>query len=504
MTNPRNLLIMRRQITGGVTLTTASDVAAALAANPEGTVFTFQAGTYRNPVQAGWQPKNGQKCRGQLGAILKGSKLLTGWTVSGSQWWASAFLPGAYNGHGECLADGADGLCAHRQWVFRDGAPLTRVASAVAATAGKFFTDYAANRVYVGDDPSGHTIEQAWNNWMFTGSGNDVEVSNFVIEQCANDAQHGAIEPTGTAARWYVFRNEVRYNHGGAVHLGGSGGFHRLERNKVHHNGQMGITGNYTGNVVTLNEISTNNVFGFDPGWEGGGTKFGDSLWYDAELSYNYVHDNTGAGLWLDINAGTTTIAYNDVRNHPDSGIQIEISYGQRPDGTGTTLVHHNTLYANDTAADTITGSDIMVAASPNIEVYENDCYGGSKGTIWFFQQARTDSPDPRGEHVIRNVYVHDNRVDMNGVNDGWRGKVGLWTDTGRTDIFGAGFNNRFLGNDYWHSSSGIDWFDWTVGFRTFSQWQSTYGWDTAASGGSLTVGSRTVPGAPSLSTGPI
>lgn len=47
------------------------------------------------------------------------------------------------------------------QMVFRDGNPLIEVGSKAAATSGKFFFDTTNNKLYLGDDPAGHTTEIA-------------------------------------------------------------------------------------------------------------------------------------------------------------------------------------------------------------------------------------------------------------------------------------------------------------------------------------------------------
>ncbi|HEY5986876.1 MAG TPA: hypothetical protein VIV12_10940, partial [Streptosporangiaceae bacterium] len=207
-----------------------------LDANPEGTLFCFAPGIYRPVNQAGYNPKASQRLIGAgLGVILSGAKILAGpWTVSGSQWWASAFLPGAANGGGACKVGT---LCTERQDVFRDGVRLVRVATAGAATAGKFFTDYAANRVYVGDDPNGHLIEQAWANRIVASANSGIVVKNFTIQMAANDVQSGAVEPLGTAGGWTIAYNDVHDNHGGGVGMGdpAAGNGSTFAHNRIHH-----------------------------------------------------------------------------------------------------------------------------------------------------------------------------------------------------------------------------------------------------------------------------
>ena len=60
----------------------------------------------------------------------------------------------------------------------------------------------------------------------------------------------------------------------------------------IHNNGQLGIGG--AGNNIRIegNRIWSNNIYGFDPGWEAGGVKIAESD--GVTFRGNHVHDNKG------------------------------------------------------------------------------------------------------------------------------------------------------------------------------------------------------------------
>jgi hypothetical protein len=474
-----------------VNLTTSSDVQDALDSNPPGTIFLFAPGDYAIPDQDGYVPQDEQQLIGDgLGVNLIGAKTLTGWTQSGSAWWASAFLPAAADGHGFCTADGENGLCTERQDVFFDDARLTRVGTQGAVATGKFWTDYTNNRVYIGDDPTGHTVEQAWNNFAVSGNAVGVRVQNFVIEKFANDSQEGAIHPGDGASGWTIAYNESRYNHGAGIHGGnGLGGRHVLLRNSVHHNGQIGMSSNGLNVQVLYNEIYENRTLDFDVLWEGGGTKFGYSDYL--HLRGNYVHDNHGPGLWTDISNGYSLVEDNYVRDNDGYGIFHEISY--------QAVIRNNTSVDNADGTNNTSfyeGGQIVVSASPDVEVYGNVVRG--REGIGGLQQARTDHPDLRGAHEVWNLNIHDNQIELTAGTDEVIAGIVCDDATQKPAVWDSR-NNTFTDNAYFAPTSSGQYWDWADAVITFTAWQAE-GMDT---GGSITVGTLSIPSPPSLVVGP-
>jgi parallel beta-helix repeat protein len=106
----------------------------------------------------------------------------------------------------------------------------------------------------------------------------------------------------------------------------------------VHRNRRLNIAGSGNNTTVASNEISFgNHLNAFDTNFEAGGTKFTytDGL----VLRGNYVHDNVGVGLHLDLNNINTIIEGNLVDPNGSDGIVVEISY--------KTAIFNNTVTGN-------------------------------------------------------------------------------------------------------------------------------------------------------------
>ena len=114
----------------------------------------------------------------------------------------------------------------------------------------------------------------------------------------------------------------MRLNSGAGISVGTGT---RVRNCDVHHNGQIGIGGNGNDIRIEGNRIWSNNIYGFDPGWEAGGVKIAESD--GVTFRGNHVHDNNGPGLWCDIDCRNVVYEDNLVENNQDIGIFHEISF---------------------------------------------------------------------------------------------------------------------------------------------------------------------------------
>ena len=261
--------------------------------NPKGTTFLIKKGMHRLQSVT---PKNGDSFIGETGAILSGAKIINSFERQGQYWVAKYSVP-QVKAPGKCLPQYP--ACTLPEDLFIDSLPLRRVMDQADLVSGRWYLDYAAGNVYLFDSPKGHTVELSVTRHAFYGSASDVTIRGLIIEKYATPAQSGAIhamtDPGPLSHNWIVENNEIRLNHGGGIRSGH--GTHILN-NKIHHNGQIGITGAGTGILVDGNEIDHNNYAGFAYGWEAGGAKF--SFTNNLVVRKNFVHDNQGPGLWTD------------------------------------------------------------------------------------------------------------------------------------------------------------------------------------------------------------
>ena len=306
-----------------------SDVPALVSRAPEGATFWFEPGVHRLASEI--IPKTNQKFYGAEGAIVSGAKLLQNFTQE-----AGKYVIGGQTQQGERRATdaGDDGFmrAGYPDAVYLDNKPLKPVDALSKVTAGTFFFDYNTDKIYLADNPAGHTVEAAVARHAFAGTAANVTVANLVIEKFASPAQLSAIQG---GKGWVVQNNEVRLNYGTGIAVEDNS---KMVGNYVHDNGQMGLDAGGANVLVENNEIARNGFWsGIDPFWEGGGTKFAETT--NLIVRGNYSHDNNGFGLWTDINNYNTLYENNLVVNNSGGGINHEISYDA--------VIRNNTLIGN-------------------------------------------------------------------------------------------------------------------------------------------------------------
>jgi len=393
---------------------------------PAGQAFRLAPGLYR---LAQVTPRDGDVFYGEPGALLNGSRLLTEFSHEGSVWIGSGVTQEKGQATGYC--EKGFSACIYPEDLFIDDTLLRRVSSRAEVKAGRWYFDYANHRVILGDDPSGRRVELGQLRFAFGGKAENVTVRGFVIEKYAVPSQFGAIDMSG--AGWTVEENEVRFVHGAGISGSASA---TVRGNSLHHNGQQGLHfGAGSDILVENNTIAYNNTAGFDGGWEAGGAKFANTE--GLTVRGNVVVGNKGVGLWTDVNNNDTVYEDNRVEDNDGKGIFHEISY--------TAVIRNNTLANNGTAYDPwMWGGQIVVANSPNVEIYGNDVTVGPKAGDGIAVVQSSDRGTGRlGPHVPTNVSVHNNTVRFLGLI----GTTGGSADTNAAAFYAA--NIRFDYNTY-------------------------------------------------------
>jgi parallel beta-helix repeat protein len=239
-----------------------------------------------------------------------------------------------------------------------------------------------------------------------------------------------------------------------------------VRNNNIHHNGRLGLGSGGSNTLIEWNEIAWNWLPGVaDPVVEAGGSKFSRTM--GLTLRNNYVHDNRGPGLWLDIDNDGFLIEGNRIEDN-GTGIEIEISYGG--------IIRNNIIKRSGRASWGF-GSAIGIEASGGrgIEVVGNAIEMGPRafdggvgnGIILMQQNRGTGGLGPR---LTQNVSVHDNSVTYSGT--GTPIVAGGLQDVGSTAIF-ASRNNRFENNRYTLTGAKSNPFSWNNGYLTDAQWRS-------------------------------
>jgi hypothetical protein len=365
----------------------------------ESAAFCLKNGTHRMQVV---RPKAGQSFHGEGRTVLNGSRLLTTFSREGRYWVATGQEQHGRR-NGRCAK--ASSACDRPEAVFIDDQPLSQVLSKESVAAGRFYFDHLGGRIYVADDPTGRKVEATVAAFAFESVAPNVVIRNLTVEKYSSVAEKGAIQGRG-AAGWTIENCEVRFNSGAGIGMGSDG---RVQGCAVHHNGQIGIVGRGQDLLIENNRIWANNTRDFDFTWEAGGVKIVVSA--GVVFRGNHVHDNVGPGLWCDINCRDVVYEGNVVEHNHDAGIFHEISYQA---AIRRNVVRHNGFGHRKW----FWGPDVLVAASQDVEVYDNTLTVSAGGCgIMLIDQGRDDQVRAnRGPvYKTRNNKIHDNETTFEG-----------------------------------------------------------------------------------------
>jgi parallel beta-helix repeat protein len=420
---------------------------------PAGTAFTLKAGVHRMQSVV---PKDGNTFTGESGAILSGARLLTSFSRSGSNWVAAGQTQQGVRKSIQCQSTSS--LCNYPEDLFINDVMQQRVTSLSQVTAGKWYFDYAADKIYFGSDPTGKRVETSVTARAFSGGAQRVVIKNLIIEKYATPSTEGAVG-NDYGAYWQVTDNQIRWNHGGGVRTGKQ---MQILRNNIHHQGQVGIIGWKSDRVlIEGNEIAYNNTAGYYPYWEAGGSKMTGAT--NLTVRNNRVHHNKGKGLWTDENVIYALIEGNICTDNDHQGISHEVSYDA--------VIRNNTVERNGFQnAGGVAGGGITLNSSANVEIYGNNVNYNADG-IGAYQLPRGSGT--YGPHEIKNLYVHDNIVRMSGGNTGLTQGV-------NDNSYYTSRNNRFVHNTYYMGSTNMR-FWWMNATRSDTQWKG-YGQDKTGS----------------------
>jgi hypothetical protein len=465
---------------GAVAIMPGQNIQSVVNSYPAGTTFLLKAGVHRHQTIA---PRTGDSFVGETNGstrltILSGARVLTGWQFDGARWYVSGQTQGttpAIGGDVACRP--THPRCSFAEDVFFDNVMKYHEDALAEVGPGEWFFDYAADRIYVGDNPAGRVVETSVTPFIFHGNGaSNVTIQDVIIEKYASQTSGGAAQ-LGDSARgarnWLLTGSEVRWNHAGGIWLDS---YTTARNNYVHHNCQFGFVGAGIDVIVEGNEIAYNNVMagttsqtcGYESFWAAGGSKWVYTT--NMIVRGNFSHHNDGPGLWTDINNIYTLYENNIIEDNVRGGIFHEISYDA--------VIRHNTVRRNGTGKDYpwwTTGAGIEVVGSRNVEVYGNTLVDNWQG-ITGLNDHRGDGL--HGPWVLTGLNVHNNNVTSRITAQGG-GRTGV-LDTAGSDAYQAWANNRFQGNAY-ILGPNASYFIFAEQNLNESQWRG-YGFDTTGS----------------------
>lgn len=361
-----------------------STVEKAIASAPNGATIVFLDGTYRN-VSAKINKKLTLQAAPGTNPLLKGSEIVQGWVADGGTWrkdgWNYSFpqnMKGVY-------IDNQYPLAGKRDMVYVNGESLKQVGSRANVKPGTFYVDAGSNKLYIGSNPTGKTVEATTKEEAFTlSSGRRGNADGTVIRGMgfAHFAEN-AVSITNT--------DNVILENNTFVWNGLRGAHFRLSTNGVvrgntfSFNGMHGIRGGLAHRIlVDNNTFSYNNFEHFRKDYTGAGMKVvftEGGVWRN-----NLFEHNVGNGIWADASTYNSKIENNTIRNNEQIGVMLEISHkaivsgnkiSNSPCGimiadTSSVQVYNNTLSANK--------KNILVKDSPRVNKNKAEI---AKGITW-------------------------------------------------------------------------------------------------------------------------
>jgi hypothetical protein len=432
-----------------VVVGSAESVQAAIDAHRPRTTFCIRRGERR--LDRSIRPKSGNTLVFEEGSILNGSIPVTNWVREGGRWVATG-MTHSFPSSDQVPCELNPAACEYED-LFMDDRPLVRVLNMAELEPGKFLFDEAADKIYIAEDPEGHKMEvpviahaiQAFN-------AEDVTVRGATIEKFG---VHGIIGTEG----WKVEGNEIRWVHSHGLRVFGRT---LVQRNYIHHTGNMGIFGGGEGLVFEGNHLAYNNYLNFgreDGAWHAGAAKIvaGDST----IVRGNWSHDNIGDGWWFDSDNINTVVENNLFESNTRFGLFYEVSF--------RAVVRNNEFIDNGTNGRW-GGAGVWISNSQDVRIHNNLFSDNAYSALSMSWVDRGSSP-VYGPYEVANVFVHDNVIRMT------EGFVGV--AYGDEAIYSA--NNRFEGNRYVVTDPDGRWWRWQDEAKTWKQWQSL-GFDTTGS----------------------
>ena len=491
-----------------INIAVGQDIAAAIAASAPGDTLMFADGIHRRTSFINPKANQRLECATKGSASISGSVVLTGWVQNGARWQKTGQAYGEEGNAELFFANSSTGA-------------KRRVGSLGAVVSGTWWFDTAADTIWVGDDPNSTLVELSICQRIIYSNAANLYIKNLIIEKATNGEQTGMIQCTaeGGTINWTLDNVEVRYSKATGYRFPGSG---LVTHCYFHHNQQMHIVGgSRTSGIVEFTEMSYGRYHGlYTIGHEGGCMKIVGSS--NFIIRNNWVHHNSGPGIWVDINNWQTLIEYNLVEFNEWMGIFNEISQ----DCTIRYNVVRNNVTNMDPAANYwIMRAGIVIGASHNGYIHDNKVENHPLGITLFNQARREYQPQPgepdhnpnlwggpwdpvyggisgggapvpfmRGDHRVFNTRVEDNfiasssgtgsSVDTDAGNAGIPpSEYNTIYDLVRTNAQNNAFqysdgqygSNRWLRNIYYIQSGSTSgsWFNWAQGGKTWTTWQA-------------------------------
>ncbi|MHA7219456.1 right-handed parallel beta-helix repeat-containing protein [Arthrobacter sp. MDT1-48-3] len=273
-------------------------------------------------------------------------------------------------------------MAAHPDQVWIDGTAQRQVRSLADLTAGSFYVDYGADRLFLGSDPAGRQVRAGSIAKAISVQSAGSELKGIGVRRFSPSVPHMAavtLESSNIAVENVVI--EQTSTTGLAV----SGTDVRLKGITLTQNGMLGASATYADRLSATNlKVTDNNTEGFNSAPVAGGFKIGRTR--TVQVQDSTFTANNGTGLWFDESVVDLTASGNRITGNSGHGISVEIS--------ARAVVAGNVVAGNK-------GHGLKINNTSDVEVWNNSFISNGR-PVNIVQDARraadrgTPGHDPR------------------------------------------------------------------------------------------------------------
>ena len=453
-------------------------IAQATANVEAGDTIIVHSGVYREKViiDRSGRPDRPITLEAAVGAdvVMTGADDLTEWTETVGQDhiantpWPHRFV--SWTPNGTHPSDDYHLLIGRCEQVLVNGYPLRQVLKRDQLARGTFYIDLDGKLLYVWRHDnlsikSNKTIiEASSRDAILIIKGDHVTVKGIRFRYASNRAQQGAARFSGNHLT--VTDCVFEYTNSSGAEFAGTD--ITVRRCAFQHNGQLGFGANRAHRLLMTGcTVRSNNIKGFNRGWEAGGNKI--CLTRGAVFENSTFVENRGNGIWFDIGNEDCTVRNCLIASNEDAGIFYEISYG---------LHAHDNVIVNNGLADTSgawgANAGISISSSPDCLIERNLLLGNKEGFAFREQIRSTPRIDSRREEPVWN---HDSTIRNNTIaynrdaqtwgwfdvsdNRQWPAKVGNDADALCLEKLALTFKDNL-----YYADTGQELFNWGVTWK--------------------------------------
>lgn len=308
-------------------------IGAAIARASQGGAVVLRGGSYHEEVLIPDNKALTVQAYPNEAVWIDGSRQVSNFAAAGKAFVASNWTPAFDSSstyqwgkpgteHGGSFVDPAHPMAANPDQVWIDNVAQKQVASLAQVTAGTFFVDYGAKKLYIGTNPAGKTVRASALAKAMSIRANNAVIRGIGIRRFAPSVPHmGAV----TVERPGVVMENVAITDNATTGIAVGAVDVTLRNISATRNGLMGASAVYADRLKVIGlDASTNNVERFKPAPVAGGMKITRTR--GVAVSQSTFRDNLATGLWLDESVFDTTIVGNEITGNTSHGISAEIS----------------------------------------------------------------------------------------------------------------------------------------------------------------------------------